>query len=61
MSERDDDPKPTTSAATAGRPSRRLFVAMLGGAAVAIVVPKVAPEKSPRSTWSGKTRWIGHC
>jgi hypothetical protein len=58
MSERDDDPKPSTWK----RPTRRLFVAMLGAAAAAIVVPKVtAPPKSTRSTWSGTTRWIGHC
>lgn len=58
MSERDDDPTPTASPPTWGRPTRRLFVAMLGAAAAAIVAPKIAPAKSTRST---VPRWIGHC
>jgi hypothetical protein len=45
-------------------PTRRTFVAMLGAAAAAFAVrehtPAVEPEQ-PRSTWAGKTRWIGHC
>ena len=51
---RDDDPKP---------PTRRVFIAMLGAAAGVLTLgTKVPPEdERPRSTWSGKTRWIGHC
>ena len=43
-------------------PTRRAFVAMLATAAASLALrdkrPKVDP---PRSTWSGTTRWIGHC
>lgn len=43
-------------------PTRRMFVAMIGAAAAALAVrhETVEPER-PRSTWAGKTRWIGHC
>ncbi len=44
-------------------PTRRVFFAMLGAAAAALAVRQhtsVEPER-PRSTWTGKTRWIGHC
>jgi hypothetical protein len=44
-------------------PTRRAFVAMLGAAAAALALREqtpIAPER-PRSTWAGKTRWIGHC
>jgi hypothetical protein len=43
-------------------PTRRAFVAMLGAAAAALTVRDPLPESDPpRSTWSGTTRWIGHC
>jgi hypothetical protein len=43
-------------------PTRRMFVALLGAGAAALVVRSAPPEpERPRSTWSGKTRWIGHC
>lgn len=58
MSKRDDD---KLEAGTWRRPTRRIFVTMLGAAAAALVLPKVAPTKSPRTTATGKTRWIGHC
>ena len=59
MSKRDDDTKPTTWRP----PTRRAFVAMLGAAAAAVTLrSKPQPETDPpRSTWSGTTRWIGHC
>ncbi len=48
-------------------PTRRAFVAMLGAAAAALAVrtqtqssSEPEPERPP-STWSGTTRWIGHC
>jgi hypothetical protein len=51
-------------------PTRRVFVAMLGAAAAALAVQgrarllpdrEPADEDRPRSTWTGTTRWIGHC
>lgn len=47
-------------------PTRRAFVAMLGAAAAALAVRAsrqqgTPPGDPPRSTWSGTTRWIGHC
>jgi len=46
-------------------PTRRAFVAMLGLGAAALAVHRKwrAPEEPEpeRSTWSGTTRWIGHC
>jgi hypothetical protein len=52
-----DEPK------TAWRPpTRRAFVAMLGAAAASLALrDKPATVDPPRSTWTGKTRWIGHC
>ena len=51
-------PRPRTWRA----PTRRTFVAMLGAAAAGLVVRTEAPApERPRSTWSGTTRWIGHC
>jgi len=59
-------PPPTTPAdPTPGwrAPTRRSFVAMLGGLAAALVVREQVqpPAPAPRSTWTGTTRWIGHC
>jgi hypothetical protein len=48
-------------------PTRRVFVTMIGAAAAALatrgtrLLPREADEDRPRSTWSGTTRWIGHC
>jgi hypothetical protein len=53
-------------------PTRRAFVAMLSAAAATLAVRNRArllpsdpagpeDEDRPRSTWNGKTRWIGHC
>jgi len=44
-------------------PTRRVFVAMLGAAAAALALREQPPVETerPRSTWAGKTRWIGHC
>lgn len=51
-------------------PTRRVFVAMLGAAAAALAVrdrARLVPEREPadedrpRRTWTGTTRWIGHC
>lgn len=44
-------------------PTRRAFVAMLGAAAAAFALPDkvTTPTDPPRSTWTGTTRWIGHC
>jgi hypothetical protein len=38
-------------------------MAMIGAAAAALAVRDTAPlePERPRSTWAGKTRWIGHC
>jgi hypothetical protein len=50
------------------RPTRRAFLAMLSAAAAATALtaerrlgPPDDPDDRPRSTWTGKTRWIGHC
>jgi hypothetical protein len=52
---RDDDPP-------ALAPTRRAFFAMLGAAATVLTLGDALPEhERPRSTWTGKTRWIGHC
>ena len=45
-------------------PTRRAFVAMLAAAAAALAVRESEREPAgdpPRSTWTGTTRWIGHC
>jgi len=43
-------------------PTRRAFVAMLASAAAALALRDVKPDREPeRSTWTGTTRWIGHC
>jgi hypothetical protein len=51
-------------------PTRRAFVTMLGTAAAALAVRDrarllpggdPADDDRPRSTWTGTTRWIGHC
>ena len=43
-------------------PTRRAFVTMLGAAAASFALSgKRSPDEAPRSTWTGKTRWIGHC
>jgi hypothetical protein len=43
-------------------PTRRAFVAMLGAAAAALAVRDTQPKDDPpRSPWTGRTRWIGHC
>jgi hypothetical protein len=48
--------------------TRRAFVAALGAAAAALAVDgrgrRAAgdcDDDRPRSTWTGTTRWIGHC
>lgn len=52
----------SAESATWRPPTRRAFVAMLGAAVAAIAMPESAPMTDPpRSTWTGKTRWIGHC
>lgn len=45
------------------QPTRRRFFGMVMAAgAVAVAAGKVVqPEEPGRSTWNGKTRWIGHC
>jgi hypothetical protein len=44
-------------------PTRRAFVAMLAAAASGVALRGKLPIAAdrPRSTWTGKTRWIGHC
>ena len=54
---RDDDKQTTWRP-----PTRRAFVAMLGAAAAAFALREKAQlTDPPRSTWTGTTRWIGHC
>lgn len=50
-----DDDKPKLA--------RRTFLAILGTAVATVALrDKVRlPDDPPRSTWNGKTRWIGHC
>ena len=58
MTKRADD-KPTTPWRP---PTRRAFIAMLGAAAASVALRDKRPKDDPpRSTWSGTTRWIGHC
>jgi hypothetical protein len=33
---------------------------MLGAAAAAVALREPIPADPPRSTWAGRTRWIGH-
>ncbi len=41
---------------------RRFFGMAMAAGAVAVVAGEVVqPEEPGRSTWNGKTRWIGHC
>jgi hypothetical protein len=58
-----NDPAASSPAPGWRAPTRRSFFAMLGAAATALVVRELAapPAPAPRSTWAGKTRWIGHC
>jgi hypothetical protein len=57
MTKRRDTESPTTWRP----PTRRAFVAMLGAAAAALALREKPKADPPRSTWSGTTRWIGHC
>lgn len=41
--------------------TRRGFLALLGVTAAAVAVRLPPEPERPRSTWAGKTRWIGHC
>lgn len=55
-------PADTPKAATWRPPTRRAFVAMLGAAAASLALrEKRREDDPPRSTWTGTTRWIGHC
>jgi hypothetical protein len=61
-------PPAARPAASPWRPlTRRAFVAALGAAAAALAIrdrarrPAGDDEDRPRSTWTGTTRWIGHC
>lgn len=43
-------------------PTRRTFFGLvLATGAAALVGKAVTPAEPDRSTWHGKTRWIGHC
>lgn len=43
-------------------PTRRAFVQMIGAAAAALALREREQAAEPeRSTWTGTTRWIGHC
>ena len=44
-------------------PNRRRFLALVGASGAALVVRRALrlPGDPPRSPWTGKTRWIGHC
>jgi hypothetical protein len=64
-------PRPETArelaAASPWRPpTRRAFVAMLGAAALAVrarqgLLGGGDTDDRPPQTWTGTTRWIGHC
>ncbi len=60
---RPDAPVGDDRPATWRSPTRRVFMAMIGAAAAALAVRETTPlePERPRSTWAGKTRWIGHC
>jgi hypothetical protein len=43
-------------------PTRRHFLGLvLAAGAISLGREALRPEPHPRSTWTGKTRWIGHC
>lgn len=55
-----DAKKPTTVTP----PTRRGFLAILGGAAAVLAVGLPPESERARSPWvgpNGKLRWIGHC
>ena len=56
-------PVGTARVGGAPRPSRRRIMQMRAAAVAAVVAaPAIRPRiDPPRSTWDGKTRWIGHC
>jgi hypothetical protein len=46
------------------RPTRRMFVTLIGAAAAALATRGGLfrdPGEPPQRPWNGKTRWIGHC
>lgn len=56
-------PKPTPPATTTTAPTRRGFLALLGGAAAVLAVGLPPEQVRPKSPWvgpTGKPRWIGH-
>jgi hypothetical protein len=57
--------KTAGSTAQAGdrRPTRRRIMQLLAAAVAAAVAAPATVRRAepPRSTWTGKTRWIGHC
>lgn len=43
-------------------PTRRHFLGLvLAAGAISLGGEALRPEPHQRSTWAGKTRWIGHC
>jgi hypothetical protein len=60
-------PGELAAAARAGRfgwspPTRRHFLGLvLAAGAISLGGEALRPEPHQRSTWTGKTRWIGHC
>lgn len=43
-------------------PTRRHFLGLvLAAGAISLGREALRSEPHPRSTWTGKTRWIGHC
>jgi hypothetical protein len=43
-------------------PTRRHFLGLvLAAGAISLGGDALRPEPHQRSTWAGKTRWIGHC
>lgn len=57
--------KPTVKPEPNVKVSRRRMFALLGAAVAAAAAGKIVltpdPVQPARSTWKGKTRWIGHC